>query len=170
MLDEHEVRRAEHDLVAVLEHVLGDALAATYVPFSEPRSRSRKRPSPPAEDLRVLLGDDAIEDLDRVVGMAADRVEGGELELLPLLAGGEDQLRHAVPVVDHRRRLRRHFILTTGRPVSKGKSLSSSLVGVPGATGSSLARVGRTSSGPSSVSLSGFSEPLPTSVSTTSPG
>jgi hypothetical protein len=45
----------------------------------------------------VLLGDDPIEDLDRVVGVTAQRVEGGELELLSLVAGDDDQLGHAKP-------------------------------------------------------------------------
>src|SRR5690606_11358467 len=39
-------------------------------------------------------GDDAVQDLDGVVGMPANRVEGGKLELLPFFPGNDDQLCH----------------------------------------------------------------------------
>src|SRR6185312_1535056 len=40
------------------------------------------------------FADDAIQNLDRIVRMTADRVEGGKLELLPLFPRNDDQLGH----------------------------------------------------------------------------
>ena len=48
-----------------------------------------------AQHLRVLLGDDPIEDLQRVVGVAADGVDRGELVLAPLVVSADDDFGHA---------------------------------------------------------------------------
>jgi hypothetical protein len=42
----------------------------------------------------MLLGDDPIQDLDRVIRMASNGIERAQLELLPFVAGNYDQLRH----------------------------------------------------------------------------
>ena len=94
LVDEHDAGRAHRELVAVGEEVVGDALAAHERAVERAQVAQQEAAVGGALDLRVLLRDDPIEDLDRVVGMAADRVEGGELELLPLLPGDDDQLGH----------------------------------------------------------------------------
>ena len=49
-----------------------------------------------AHDLGVLLRDDAVEDLKRVVGMTPDRVHSPELELASLLIRAcDDNLGHS---------------------------------------------------------------------------
>src|SRR6185312_1272627 len=95
VLDEHEVRRAEHQLVAVLEHDLADARAAYISAVQRAEIAQQEAAVTAAKNLRVLLRDDAVENLDRIVGMAADGVDRRELELLSLLARRQDQLRHA---------------------------------------------------------------------------
>ena len=96
-VDEHDVRRAHGDLVAVEQEALRDAFAAQERAVQRAQIAQQEAAVGGALNLCVVLGDDAIEDLDRVFGMAADRVEGGKLELLPLLSRDDDQLGHEKP-------------------------------------------------------------------------
>ena len=67
--------RAEHDLVAVAQDVLAHPLAAQERAVQAAEIAEQEAPVGLADDLRVLLGDDAVEDLQRVVGVAADGVD-----------------------------------------------------------------------------------------------
>ncbi len=96
LVDEDDARRAHRELVAVVQVVVPDALAAQERPVQRLEIAQHEAAVGGPLDLRVLLRDDPIEDLDRVVGMAADRVERSELELLSLIPGNDDQLGHAV--------------------------------------------------------------------------
>ena len=100
LVDEHDAGRAHRELVAVGQVVVGDALAAHERAVERAQVAQQVPAVGGALDLRVLLRDDPIEDLDRVVGMAADRVERGELELLPLFPGDDDQLGHRELPID----------------------------------------------------------------------
>src|SRR5262249_31207107 len=102
--DEKEARRPQRDLVAVDEDLLVHALAADVGAVQRSQVAEEELVLRRTLDLRMLLGDDAVEDLDGVVGVAPDGVEGGELELLPIVAGDEDELGHARPTSAPRRR------------------------------------------------------------------
>ncbi len=80
------------------QDVLGDARAADVRAVQGAEVAQEEPPVGVPLDLAVLLRDDPVEDLDRVVGVAPDRVERDELELLSLLTGGEDQFRHREPI------------------------------------------------------------------------
>ncbi len=95
LLLEGQRGRAEGDLVAVAQDVLVHALAAQERPVQAAEVTKQKAPVGLADDLRVLLGDDAIEDLQRVVGVPADGVDGPELVLAPLVVSGDDDFGHA---------------------------------------------------------------------------
>jgi hypothetical protein len=84
LVDEHDAGRAHHDLVAVGEVVLADPLAAHERAVERPQVAQQEPPIAGALDLRVLLRDDPIEDLDRVVRGAGRGVERRKLELLAL--------------------------------------------------------------------------------------
>ena len=71
------------------------ALAAQERAVEAAEVAEQEAPVRLADDLRVLLGDDAVEDLDRVVGVAADGVDRAELELAPLVVSADDDLGHA---------------------------------------------------------------------------
>jgi hypothetical protein len=94
LVDEHDPRRAHRELVAVVQVVVRDPLAPHERPVERPQVAQQEPPIRRALDLRVLLRDDPVEDLDGVVRVPADRVEGSELELLPFVPGDNDQLRH----------------------------------------------------------------------------
>ena len=64
-----------------LQDVLADALAAQERAVQAAEIAEQVAAVGLAHDLGVLLGDDAVEDLERVVGMTPDRVDGAELEL-----------------------------------------------------------------------------------------
>ena len=91
--------RAERDLVAVDQDVLVHALAAQERAVQAAEVAEQEPPVGLADDLRVLLGDDAVEDLQRVVGVPADGVDGTELVLAPLVVAGDDNLGHSEPVL-----------------------------------------------------------------------
>jgi hypothetical protein len=95
LVDEEEPGRPHRDLVAVGQDVVADALAADEGAVQRAQVAQQEAAVGAALDLRVLLRDDPVEDLDRVVRMAADRVERGELELLPLVPADDDELGHA---------------------------------------------------------------------------
>jgi hypothetical protein len=48
-----------------------------------------------ADDLRVLLGHDSVQDLDSVMRMPADGSDRTEIELAAVLAALNDDFRHA---------------------------------------------------------------------------
>ena len=123
LVDEHDARRAHRELVAVAEVVVADPLAAHERAVQRAQVAQQVAPVGRALDLRVLLRDDAIEDLDRVVGMPADRVEGGELELLPLLPGDDDQLGHR-----DARKTARSMVRRPAAPSKGGIATNSSLL------------------------------------------
>jgi hypothetical protein len=95
LVDEQEARRSQRDLVGIGEDVLGDALAADVSAVQRTEVAEQETPVRHARDLRVLLGDDPVQHLDGVVRVAPDGVEGSELELLPVVAGDQDQFGHA---------------------------------------------------------------------------
>ena len=74
--------------------MIGHALAAHERAVQRPQIAQQVAAIRRPLDLGVLLRDDPIQDLDRVVGVAPDRVERSELELLPLFPGDDDQLGH----------------------------------------------------------------------------
>src|SRR5207248_1267753 len=95
LLEDH-LGAAQEQLVAVAEQPLADALVgeegpvqATEVPVEELARRL-------LDDLGVLLRNDAIEDLDGVVGVAPDAGDGTELVLSPPLGALDDDLGHAL--------------------------------------------------------------------------
>ena len=94
LVDEHDARRAHRELVAIGQVMIADALAAQERAVERAQVAQQEPTIRGALNLRVLLRDDAIQDLDRVVGMTTDRIEGGELELLPLFPRNDDQLGH----------------------------------------------------------------------------
>jgi hypothetical protein len=105
LVHEHDARRPHRELVAIVQIMVGDPLAPHERAVQRPQVAQQVAPIGRSLDLRVLLRDDPIEDLDRVVGMPADRVESSELELLPLVPGDNDQLCHRrleVPLNDSR--------------------------------------------------------------------
>ena len=61
-----------------------DALAAQERPVQAAEIAEKIAAVGLAHDLGVLLRDDAVENLERVVGMTPDRVDGPELELASL--------------------------------------------------------------------------------------
>ena len=79
----------------VVQDVLADALAAQERAVQAAEIAEQEAPVGLADDLGVLLGDDAVEDLERVVGVAPDRVDGPELELASLIVACDDDLGHA---------------------------------------------------------------------------
>jgi hypothetical protein len=85
LVDEQQPGRAHGDLVAVGQVVLADALAAQERAVQRPQVAQQEAPVAGALDLRVLLRDDPIEDLDRVVRVPAQGVERPKLELLALI-------------------------------------------------------------------------------------
>ena len=87
--------RTEHDLVVFLQDVLVHALAAQERSVQAAEIAEQVAPVGLAHDLGVLLGDDAVENLERVVGMAPDRIDGPELELASLIVACDDDLGHA---------------------------------------------------------------------------
>ena len=80
------IRRVEPSMISSpsLQEVLADALAAQERAVQAAEIAEQVAAVGLAQDLGVLLRDDAVEDLERVVGMAPDRVEGAELELASL--------------------------------------------------------------------------------------
>src|SRR5262249_40509170 len=89
-----EAGRSERDLLALEEHPLLGAVAPAGGPVEAAEIAEQKLPIGRAQDLRVLLRYDAIEDLDGVVGVASNRVDRPQLEFLPLFGGNEDELGH----------------------------------------------------------------------------
>ena len=95
LVGEYDTRRAHRELVAVGQVVIGDSLASHERPVERLEVAQQESAIRRPLDLGVLLRDDPVEDLDRVIRMTSDRVERGELELLPFLPGNDDQLCHA---------------------------------------------------------------------------
>ena len=83
---EGQRRRPQHNLVALAQQVLVHPLAVQKRPVQAAEVPEEKAAVGLAQHLRVLLGDDPIENLQRVVGVTADGVDRGELVLAPLVA------------------------------------------------------------------------------------
>ena len=113
---EGQAGRAEHDLVAVAEHVLADPLAAQERAVEAAEIAEQEVTVGLPDDLGVLLGHDAVQDLQRVVGMTTDRVDRPELVLAALVVAGDDDLGHAEgsPVGDAQER--HHTLAGAGIP------------------------------------------------------
>ena len=87
-------RRAEGDLVAVLEHLLAaDALAVDVGPVEAPEVTKDELPLALLEDA-VLLRNDLVQELDRVVRVPSEAVDRTQLDRLLPLGGREDQTCH----------------------------------------------------------------------------
>src|SRR5690606_4349856 len=85
---------AEGDLVAVAErHLSADALAVD-VGAVEAAEVAQHEPALALLEDAVLLRDDLVEQLDRIVGVPAQAVDGPELDRLLPLRRREDQSRH----------------------------------------------------------------------------
>src|SRR6185369_5127094 len=99
--------RTQHDLVVFLQNVLVYALAAQERSVQAPEITEEIAAVGLPHDLRMLLGDDAVEDLERVVRMAPDGVHGAELELASLIVACNDDLRHAAVTPGEKHHTRR---------------------------------------------------------------
>ena len=95
-------RGAERDLVAVPQHHLAtDALAVDVRAVEAPEVAQNDAAVALLEDA-VLLRDNLVEELDRVVRMPAEAVDGAQLDRLLSLRGREDQTRHPIRIVPRR--------------------------------------------------------------------
>ena len=90
---EDDPGRAQHDLVARVEDALGDALSVDVGPVQRTEVAQQVAAVDQVE-VAVLLRDDAVEDLDRVVRMAAQRVVAAEVDFLAALGTDDRQTRH----------------------------------------------------------------------------
>ena len=75
-------RCAERDLVAVLEHSLAANALAVDVGAVQAAEIAQDELLAALLDDAVLFGDDLVEQLDGVVGVAAERVDGRQIERL----------------------------------------------------------------------------------------
>ncbi len=94
-LDEDEHGSTQRDFVSVYERMIADTLILHEGSIQAAEVAVQKSAVRLADDLRVLLGDDAIENLNDVVRVSADGGDGAELELAAVLAALNDNLRHA---------------------------------------------------------------------------
>jgi hypothetical protein len=94
LVHEHDAGRPHRELVAIGQVVIRDPLPPHEGAVERPEIPQQVPPVRRPLDLCVLLRDDPVEDLDRVVRVPPDRVECSELELLPLVPGDNDQLGH----------------------------------------------------------------------------
>ena len=94
---EDELRPAQHDFVAFGEDAFIDALILEERAVQTAEVAVEEVAVGLADDLRMFLGNDAVEDLDDVVGMATNGGHRAQLVFAPRVACLNDQLCHAVP-------------------------------------------------------------------------
>ena len=87
---ENELRPTEYDLIAFDEDALTDALVFEERAVQTAEVAVEEMPIRLADDLRMSLGNDAVEDLDDVVGMAPDGGHRAQLVLAPRAASLND--------------------------------------------------------------------------------
>ena len=128
-----KVRVVEPSMISSpsLQHVLAHALAAQERAVQAAEVAEQETAVRLPHDLRVLLGDDAVQDLQRVVGVPPDRVDGAELVLAALVAAGDDDLGHAERSPAGDAQERHHTLAGGGIPRLKRGDLLR-VPGVPG--------------------------------------
>ena len=93
-------RRAERDLVAVAERLLAADALAVDVRAVEAAEVAQDEPTVALLEDAVLLRHDLVEELDGVVRMPPEAVDGAQLDRLLSLGRREDQTRHRCTIAE----------------------------------------------------------------------